>query len=340
VPALAIIILTYNRRDDLIATVSRLRAQSPASDRTIRLYIVDNASTDKTREWLETNAGAIPPFRAILMPNNSGVQGFNAGVAAAISDGLTPTDYLLILDDDAWPSRRGQYVVPPTESALRLTETFDRNPSTTDDIRTNALDRAIELLDSRPELAAVTLMPVHPKTGISEWPHLDLARDDWPFMGCANLVRSSDWQAAGGYEQDFFLYRNDTDLAMKLLAMGRGVHADPNIFAYHDSPAAARKSERWLELATRNWCWLARRHGRGWTKWKGICLGCGWAIVQAGVSPKRLYKSLRGILTGLFAAPPRLPTGVRPDGVAFAAAIDSQLRGRSERGKKAASRMG
>src|SRR5690606_34605702 len=88
-------------------------------------------------------------------------------------------------------------------------------------------------------------------------------RDDWPVMGCGNLVRRSAWQAVGGYEESFFLYRNDVDLALKLLAAGGkggGVWFDPTWVVWHDSPAAApnrRKSLRWFELATRNWIWLA-----------------------------------------------------------------------------------
>lgn len=272
---LAIVILAYNRRDALRRTLTELRAQGWLDRAAI--LVADNASTDGTSAML---AAEFPAVRAITMPGNLGIEAFNR--AADIARLEHAADLILILDDDAWPAP-------------------------------GALDRALALLQNNPALAAVALAPVHPRTSRPEWPRLTRATDHWPFMGCANLIRTPDWHAAGGYETAFFLYRNDTDLALTLLAAGRGVHADPALTAFHDSPAAATKSDRWLQLATRNWCWMCRRHGRGLQTPVAIALGSVWALIQAGLSPRRITLVVRGLAKGVASPTPPLPPSVRPD---------------------------
>lgn len=261
----------------------------PALDRTLgsiradpglrgaRVIVVDNASTDSSADLAEANH---PEARVLRLSANAGVAGFNRGAEGAESE------FILILDDDAAPA--------PGVVAAALT-----------------------LLRSRPDLGAVALHPRHPATGASEWAFAGGACDDWPVMGCANLVRREAWRAVGGYEEAFFLYRNDTDLAMKLAAAGWGVHFDPGWVAWHDSPAAAKKSMRWFELATRNWIWLCRRHGRGLSKLGAVVAGWGWAHRQAGLDARAHWRVVRGTAAGLLRRPPPLPAGLRVDGRAL-----------------------
>lgn len=242
------------------------------------IIVVDNASTDGSVEMV---AQQFPEVRVLALEANVGVAGFNRGVE------LAQRERALILDDDSWPEE-------------------------------HSLESAMRLLDERRDVSGVALLPVHPKAKRAEWPQLIGPQDDWPIMGCANLVRTQAWRDVGGYEESFFLYRNDADLAMKLLALGTRVFADPTWVAWHDSPAASRKGERWLHLATRNWAWLARRHGRGLAKPIGLLAGVVWALVQAGLSGSRLRAVLRGAREGVASAYPGMPSGLRVTGDAFA----------------------
>lgn len=249
------------------------------------IIVVDNASSDDSLGMVRAQ---FPEVRVLALAANVGVAGFNRGVELATSERV------LILDDDSWPEE-------------------------------HSLEQAMRLLDERADVAGVALLPVHPKTRRVEWPQLRVSQDDWPVMGCANLVRTKAWREVGGYEERFFLYRNDTDLAMKLLATGGRVVADPAWCALHDSPAAARKSERWLHLATRNWVWLARRHGRGLAMIAGLMAGVAWAFVQAGLTWTRLAAVLRGVREGMLGPCPPLPAGVRATGDAFARLVSMQF---------------
>lgn len=263
------VVLSYNRWPALERTLRALlacEAMQGRADRAARtITVVDNGSTDGTPARVEE---FFPQVRLMQLVTNLGVEAFGRAVDASSAEAV------LILDDDSIPE----------DAALTV---------------------AIERLARSPGLGAVTLHPVHPAGGRSEWRFARAAgrgRDDWPVLGCGNLVRRGAWNSAGGYERAFFLYRNDADLALKLLARGWGVHFDPALKILHDSPAGAggRKSVRWHELATRNWVWICRRHGgRSGAGLVGALLGWAWAHRLAGLSPSRHAATLRGAWAGV-----------------------------------------
>lgn len=287
-PTLSVVILSHNRWGSLERTLDRLSADPALAG--AQVIVADNASADGTPDKLRDQ---FPGIEVLALTENRGVAGFNQGAARAAGD------VLLILDDDAWPE-----------------------PGT--------LDAALGLLAARPWIAAVALHPRHPDGGRSEWPFAAAARptEDWPVMGCGNLVRRAAWERVGGYEESYFLYRNDVDLALKLLGAGYGVYFDPAWTVWHDSPAAARKPPRWLELATRNWVWLCRRHGRGRGRAAAMVLGWAHAHRLAGLSAGRQWKVLRGVAAGLISRPPAVPAP--SDGRGLRALLRLRLR-RKER---------
>lgn len=275
-PSLTVIVLSFNRKDALDATLTYL--QSNADLAGAQILVVDNGSGDGSPAMV---AQRHPTVELIALSQNRGVAAFNAAARAARGQAL------LVLDDDAWPE--------PGVVAL-----------------------ALDLLARRPELAAITLHPRHPRTRASEWPFgdpppaaagLDGIADRWPVMGCGNIVRRDAWMRAGGYDEAFFLYRNDTDLAMKLHGLGLGVHFNPEWVVWHDSPAAARKSKRWFRLATRNWVWLCRRHGSGASGVAALLAGWLHAHALAGRSPADHLAVARGALSGLLGPMPACPAG-------------------------------
>ena len=289
---LSIVVLSYNRREALAKTLEMLR--DDAATRDAEVIVVDNASGDGSPAMIRER---FPHVKLIELTSNIAIAGFNRGVEAAGGD------VVLVLDDDSWPQR-------------------------------GVVERAMNLLGARPDLAAVTLLPVHPETRTPEWRFagtIDAARDDWPTMGCANFVRRADWLAAGGYDESFFLYRNDTDLALKLLSLGRGVWFDPSWIAWHESPAAATKSARWFRMATRNWMWLCRRHGRGATRLCAMLAGWLWSHRLAGASLAAHAAALRGAMSGMIGACPAGPRGDHSRGEGLRRLLALQRRARMSR---------
>lgn len=285
---LSIIVLSFNRRDVLRRTLDRLQSIAPRITGGSELIVADNSSTDRSADMVEAH---FPAVRLLRLPQNVGVAAFNR--AAEIAGG----DLLLILDDDAWPDEA-------------------------------SLTAGLSILSSDPTMAGVALSPVHPGTGAAEWRFLQSPTRHCPVMGCGNLVRTAAWNQVGGYEEAFFLYRNDTDLALKLLGAGHRVCADPSWIVWHDSPHAARKSDRWLELATKNWALLARRHARGWRLPFAIILGWLSSSRYAGLDFARLRLATKGALAGLTSRLPPLSHSVQRDGRAFAELLRLQLQRR------------
>ncbi|MDO4400624.1 MAG: glycosyltransferase family 2 protein [Coriobacteriia bacterium] len=109
-PPIVAVVVTYNRKDLLLECIAHLRAQEfprslaegvPASwESQLAIMVVDNASTDGTREALQPlieegvidyrNTGA----------NLGGAGGFNYGMREAVKAGY---EYCWVMDDDCMP---------------------------------------------------------------------------------------------------------------------------------------------------------------------------------------------------------------------------------------------
>ena len=96
---LATVVVTYNRRALLERCLSALAAQTLSPD---LIVIVDNASTDGTREWLhEWLPANLPQAKLIGLDENlGGAGGFSEGLRQAVEYGA---DWVWMMDDDAEP---------------------------------------------------------------------------------------------------------------------------------------------------------------------------------------------------------------------------------------------
>lgn len=102
----AVVVVTYNRADLLAGMLAGLAALERPAD---AVYVVDNASTDHTREVLaaSTLPGLVPIHAA---DNLGGAGGFHLGLRRAYADGH---DAMWLMDDD---------VVPAPDCLTRLLE--------------------------------------------------------------------------------------------------------------------------------------------------------------------------------------------------------------------------
>lgn len=96
---IGLVVVTYNRR----ALLQRcLEAVAHQSQRVDRIFVVDNSSTDGSREWLTSWLPAyLPESRLISLKENlGGAGGFASGMELAVEQRC---DWIWMMDDDAEP---------------------------------------------------------------------------------------------------------------------------------------------------------------------------------------------------------------------------------------------
>lgn len=93
----AVVLVTFNRLTLLRETLDALADQShPVSD----IYVVNNASTDGTNEFLDAYNGPLTLHHLPMIDNLGGAGGFSVGVDSAYRDGA---QWLWLMDDDVLP---------------------------------------------------------------------------------------------------------------------------------------------------------------------------------------------------------------------------------------------
>ncbi|GAA1924623.1 glycosyltransferase family 2 protein [Nocardioides hwasunensis] len=93
----AVVVVTFNRADLLVGMLDGLATQTHAPDAVI---VIDNASTDHTREVLDARTD-LPLHVTTTQSNLGGAGGFHLGVRAAYDGGY---DRVWLMDDDVVPA--------------------------------------------------------------------------------------------------------------------------------------------------------------------------------------------------------------------------------------------
>lgn len=99
---IAAVVVTYNRRDLLAECLRCLKAQRGirAYGHALDILVIDNASTDGTRDMLADRIADGSVRYLNTGENLGGAGGFNRGMRAAVEAGY---DYLWVMDDDCLP---------------------------------------------------------------------------------------------------------------------------------------------------------------------------------------------------------------------------------------------
>jgi GT2 family glycosyltransferase len=278
----AIVIVAYNSAEYIGACLESVFAERRNVQQ--RVIVVDNASGDKSAERIRSRF----PDVMLLEP------GKNLGFAAGANHGARYAD---------------------AEFVLLL------NPDTV--IRRHAIDEVIDFAREHPghglyggrtlrpdgslepsscwgeptlwsmalfALGATTLFPknrwLDPES-LGDWQR-DSMREVGVVTGCFLLAPMTVWNELGGFDEQYFMYGEDVDLALRARARGYRPIICPNAELVHEVGRASETPVHKTLLVYRGKASVVRTHWHGPARWLGLF------FLAAGTGLRALLSSVRG----------------------------------------------
>ena len=221
-----VVVVTRDTREMTLRCVRSVRdAATPELE--VACAVVDNASSDGTAEAIE---GELPDVKVIRNDHNAAY-----GRACNQGGGVGEGDYVLILNSD---------IVVRVGALARLVEFMDSSPEHvaaggrvvdpgTDDVQVGHAVRAFpKLLPQAAQMLGLErTWPANPVSRRALGLDLDYERTqdvDQPPGSCL-LCRRVDFDAVGGFDEEFYYWYEDVDLCRRLRDRGR-------IAYVHDAP--------------------------------------------------------------------------------------------------------
>ncbi|HEV2787186.1 MAG TPA: glycosyltransferase family 2 protein [Solirubrobacteraceae bacterium] len=233
----AVVIVNYNGERLLPDCLAALAAQTLAPD---EIVVADNGSRDGSLALLHTSHPGVVGLE--LGRNHGFAGGANRGVRA------TTAPWVCVLNSDAAPEP----------------EWLERLSAAPRDERTWALGSVLVsartgLIESAgdgyaPEGYAYKLLREQPLDAVPSEPYRVFAAP-----GAAPVFRRDVFDLLGGYEERFFLYYEDVDLAFRALLAGYHALVVPSARVVHQLGATTRSMARLRFYVARNSTWCAVR---------------------------------------------------------------------------------
>jgi hypothetical protein len=285
---IAVVVLTFDPAPGMLEDcLAALRpAPAPAGDESAWwVVLVDNGGGVVARLG---GAGA-PVFHGVdvlVQPRNTGYAGgMNAGIRHALARGA---DAVMLLNDDV--------VVEPGWLPPLLSELTDE--------RVGAVQPKLLFAGDPPTINSlgVALGPDGAGTDIGMHEPDDhddrAARDLAVFTGGAVLLRREFLEDTGGFDERFFLYYEDVDLALRGHELGWRYRLAPASRVRHRGSATTSGiGTRATVLRERNRLWVLVRHRPAGDVGRGMWL----SLRRLRWHPRRAH--LRSLVTGLAGAP-------------------------------------
>ncbi len=314
---MAVDIVTWNSLPYLPNLFASLAGQSTI-DATV--MVVDNASNDGTISWLQDTQPAVTVLRNFR--NQGFARGHNQGIAFALS---------------RWPEAEwsNRYVVvtnPDLEFAPdcleRLLAAMDADPGLAACgpklLRARAVDQEegrivterTDVIDSTGLRISKSRRVVDRGSGERDAGQYDGLTDVFGLSGACVCIRASalaEAKLAGEFfDEDFFAYKEDADLAWRMRRLGMRARLVPEAVAWHvrgtpSTPSAGlfaswrnrgRRPARVNVLSTRNQIWMVWKND----EWLNLILHSPWIVPSEFVKTLGSLVSLsilRGNLTAL-----------------------------------------
>lgn len=217
------VIVTYNRLNDLKRV---LAAYDGMKEYPSFVVVVDNASNNETKVYLDEWASCQASFRKIVLTmstNLGGSGGFKVGIARALTEGA---DWVFVADDDA---------VPDSEVFNNLKKGFSIFRQDFPNQNVSALccsvvtSNGIDLAHRR-RVTKQLLRIKETAVGLDEYLNSYFKCDELSYVG--SLISADAIREIGETNDQFFIFHDDTDHSLRLRKYG-AIVCIPKAEIYH-----------------------------------------------------------------------------------------------------------
>jgi len=244
-PLVSVVVVNYNGGEDLERCLSSLAGQDP--DPPAKILIVDNASTDGSRETAERIAAEHDSMRVLASPINRGYAG---AVNLALEEARGAHVAVLNMDVTVEPGWLGPLVA-----------FLEANPGT-------GAVCPLMLLDTDPGQINAAGQDIHVTgLGFNRWLGQPLERaggEPIPVSGLqggAFVIRRQLLDRFGGWDERGFLYAEDVQLSMLVQLIGADIHCVPASTVRHDYHLTMHPEKLFLLERNRGWTVLTDFRG-------------------------------------------------------------------------------
>jgi len=258
---ISIVVLTYNRKDEIKRNLSELKKINYSP---LEIIVVDNCSEIPVRSFIDDET-----INIVRMPQNLGVAGRNEGVKVARGE------IVVTLDDDVFGFN--------DQAITELNRIFQ--DSTIGAVNFKVID----------DLTENQVNWCH-KRKVEEYG--DQTFDTVEISEGAIAFRREAITEAGLYPEYFFISHEGPDLALRIMNLGYRVIYYPKIVVRHSHAVAGRPGWRRYYYDTRNQIWLLARLFPISIGWRKAIIGLGSMFVYAIRDGYFLYW-VKGVRDGL-----------------------------------------
>lgn len=211
-PPVSVLIVTWNRREDLLRSVESALAQTYPN---LEVVVLDNASTDGSAEAVRSR---FPDVRVICSDKNLGCpSGRNLGIVNCRGE------YIYQLDDDGW------LAPDAVEKSVRAMQ---------------ADPEIAVVMSAIHEVEGEKVVRVQPPVDHPVYRH--------SFIGCCSMLRKSALDKVGLFPDDYWRQMEENHLALRLLDAGYYCYLQPESVMYHRPSPVGRDTSKFFYYDMRN----------------------------------------------------------------------------------------
>jgi GT2 family glycosyltransferase len=243
----AIVVLSWNRRDDTLACLSSLQA---ATYEPMSIVVVDNGSQDGTVDAVRET---LPDVELLPQPANLGfAEGNNVGIRHSLARGA---DYVLVLNNDTRVDAR--FLEPLVAAAEARTDAGAVCPKILFDEAPDRIWFAGATYDARRGYQG-RLVGYRERDSAA----FQGVRESDRATGTAMLVPAAVLERVGGFDRELFAYSEDVDWSLRARAAGFRIYVVGDSRVYHRVSASSggESSPTSLYYGVRNALVVAERH--------------------------------------------------------------------------------